>query len=53
VVDLDLAEARDTLMNLCTIWSRPVHLETVIEEKRTLLSCNGTEHGQKQLKDES
>ena len=48
-VDLDLPEAMDTLENLCRIWSRPVHIETVIEDKRVLLSFDGKEHGQKEI----
>ena len=52
-VDLDLPEAQDTLKNLCTIWSRPVHIETVIEEKKVLLSYNGKEHSQREREGES
>jgi len=52
-VDLDLPEAQDTLENLCKIWSRPVHIETIVEEKRMRLSFDGKEHGQQELGDES
>lgn len=45
-VDLQLNEARDTLANLYKIWSRPVHLETVIDEVKTLLSYDGQEHSE-------
>ncbi|MFH0947331.1 MAG: SpoVR family protein [Planctomycetota bacterium] len=38
-VDLQLNVAGETLRNLCLIWNRPVHIETLIEGKRTLLSC--------------
>ena len=43
-VDLQLEEAKDTLVNLYKIWSRPVHLETIIDEAKTLLSFDGHEH---------
>jgi stage V sporulation protein R len=37
-------EAEDTLTNLQFIWGRPVHLETVVDEKPAILSFDGTEH---------
>jgi stage V sporulation protein R len=43
-VDLRLDHAADTLANVQYIWSRPVHLQTVVEEKPTLLSFDGTDH---------
>jgi stage V sporulation protein R len=43
-VDLKLDQAKDTLANIQFIWSRPVHLQTVLEEKPTLLSFDGSEH---------
>ncbi len=43
-VDLDMEEAKDTLVNLYKIWTRPVHLETVMDDVKTLLSFDGTEH---------
>lgn len=49
-VDLKLDWALDTLENLHTVWSRPVHLETAFEDKRVLLSFDGQEHAQVELK---
>jgi stage V sporulation protein R len=43
-VPLDLDKARDTLKNLHRLWRRPVHLETVEDERGRLLSFDGTEH---------
>jgi stage V sporulation protein R len=43
-IDLKLDWAMDTLENLYTVWSRPVHLDTIVEEKRYLLSFDGEEH---------
>ena len=33
--------AESTLRNLAYIWKRPVHLETVFEDTRTRLTCDG------------
>jgi stage V sporulation protein R len=41
---LDLQKARDTLRNLHVLWGRPVHLETVEDERGRLLSFDGREH---------
>lgn len=44
-VDLRLDYARDTLANIYALWRRPVHLETVVENKgRTLMSFDGQSH---------
>jgi stage V sporulation protein R len=48
-VDLRLDQAADTLANLQFIWSRPVHLRTVIDGKPSLLSYDGTEHSTRTL----
>ncbi len=42
-VDLRDDYARATLQNLQKLWKRPVHLETVVEEKGKILSFNGKE----------
>ena len=46
-VDLKLDWALDTLEHLHAVWTRPVHLETVVEEKEKLFSFDGREHSQK------
>jgi stage V sporulation protein R len=43
-VELQLDYAKDTLLNLQRLWNRPVHLETVLEDVRTVLSFDGTSH---------
>jgi stage V sporulation protein R len=43
-VELQLDYARDTLRNLQRLWNRPVHLETVLEDTRTVLSFDGSDH---------
>ncbi len=40
-VDLKMDYARDTMKNIFTIWTRPVHLETVLDDKRRLLTFDG------------
>lgn len=43
-VELKQDYARDTLANLHKLWARPVHLETVIDEKPAVLSFDGSTH---------
>ena len=43
-VELQMDYARDTLQNLNRLWNRPVHLETVLEDTKTVLSFDGTQH---------
>ncbi|MBX3159843.1 MAG: SpoVR family protein [Deltaproteobacteria bacterium] len=38
-MDLDSAQARDTLRNVAKVWTRPVNLLTKIENKGKLLRC--------------
>jgi len=48
-IDLKVNEAKDTLANIYKIWGRPVHLETVIDETKTLLSFDGEEHSESEI----
>jgi stage V sporulation protein R len=50
-LDLKLDRAADTLANVQSIWGRPVHLQTVVEDKPTLMTFDGTEHSIKNLGD--
>jgi len=43
-VELRLDQAADTLANIQFIWSRPVHLQTLVDGKVTTLSFDGTDH---------
>ena len=43
-VELKQDYARDTLANLQTLWGRPVHIETVVDEEPTVLSFDGQHH---------
>ncbi|MCB0195142.1 MAG: SpoVR family protein [Anaerolineae bacterium] len=42
-VDLKYDYVRDTMRNLHTIWTRPVHLETIIDDAPYILSYDGNE----------
>ena len=43
-IALDVENAQDTLQNLHRLWRRPVHIETVDDERGRLLSYDGVEH---------
>jgi stage V sporulation protein R len=43
-VELRMDHASDTLANLQFIWGRPVHLQTLVDNKPTMLSFDGTDH---------
>jgi stage V sporulation protein R len=47
-IELKLDYARDTLANLQRLWLRPVHVETIIDDKTTVLSYDGSQHEMKQ-----
>ncbi|MEX1042823.1 MAG: SpoVR family protein [Pirellulaceae bacterium] len=42
--EIKIDYARDTLENLHKLWKRPVHIETVLEQQRTILSWDGVQH---------
>jgi stage V sporulation protein R len=46
-VDLRQDHAADTLVNIQYIWHRPVHLQTIVDGKPTMLSFDGTDHSTK------
>jgi stage V sporulation protein R len=48
-VDLKQDYARDTLRNLHTIWTRPVLLETVIDQEPKLISFDGNEFEERDI----
>jgi stage V sporulation protein R len=48
-IDLRFDYARDTLRNLHKIWTRPVHLETVRDEKKFLLSFDGRDYSERRV----
>jgi stage V sporulation protein R len=48
-IDLKLDWALDTLENLYEVWSRPVHIHTVVDKKPVLFSFDGQEHKDKKL----
>jgi stage V sporulation protein R len=48
-IDLRMDYARDTMRNLHKIWTRPVHLETVRDEKKFLLSFDGRDYSERRI----
>jgi stage V sporulation protein R len=42
-VDLKMDYARDTMRNLHKIWTRPIHLETVVNKQPKIISFDGTD----------
>ena len=43
-IDLKVDHAQDTLRHLHRLWTRPVHIETGVDGRPTLLSFDGTDH---------
>lgn len=48
-IELKLNHAHDVLVHVQTMWARPVHIETVVDGKPTLLSWDGTDYTQKAI----
>jgi len=48
-IDLRTDWASEVLVNIQHIWKRPVHLQTIVDSKPTLLSFDGSEHSTKAL----
>ncbi|MFT8870683.1 MAG: SpoVR family protein [Sporolactobacillus sp.] len=48
-IELDLRDLQGVLTYLVQLWGRPVHLETMIEDHRTLFSCEKDEVRRKRL----
>lgn len=49
-VDLKLDYARATLANIYELWTRPVHIETIVDDVSRLLSFDGREHRFRKLR---
>ena len=39
----------NTLRNLQKLWSRPVHIETVVDDKKRLISFDGKDFGERKI----
>lgn len=50
-VDLRLDYAKAVMENIWKIWSRPVHVETILEEQPVLLTYDGKNHSQRKRND--
>jgi stage V sporulation protein R len=47
--DLRLDWAKEVVAALCRVWTRPVELHTVVDEKSTTLRFDGKDHSQRAL----
>jgi stage V sporulation protein R len=52
-VELEVAKAKETLVNLNAVWGRPVHIETVLDGKGRVYTYDGHEHKEVERKLES
>jgi stage V sporulation protein R len=52
-VELRIDHAKATLERIFSLWTRPVHLQTMVGETNTLLSYDGSDHHEKTLTAES
>lgn len=48
-IDLKMDYARETMRNIHKIWTRPVHLETLIDDKRRLISFDGKDYSERKI----
>ena len=48
-VDLKMDYARETMKNIHKIWTRPVHLETLADDKRRLISFDGKDYSERKI----
>ncbi|MEM8532950.1 MAG: SpoVR family protein [Chloroflexota bacterium] len=48
-VDLKMDYARETIRNIHKIWTRPIHLETIADEKRRLISFDGSDFSERRI----
>jgi len=49
-IPLRMDHARDTLENIFKVWQRPVHLETVVDKRKKLMTYTGAKHEEKIIK---
>jgi stage V sporulation protein R len=52
-IELRQDYAKDTLLNVYHIWSRPVHIQTIISDKPTLLTYDGENHRERVISEEN
>lgn len=48
-IELDIKHLENVLPYLYQLWGKSVHLETIVDEKKTLFSYNGMKHFQRKL----
>jgi stage V sporulation protein R len=48
-VDLKMDYARDTMRNIHKLWTRPVHLETIVDDKKRLIAFDGKDFSERKM----
>lgn len=48
-VDLQMDYARETMRNLYKIWTRPIHLQTMVDNRKRLLSFDGSDFSERRI----
>ena len=48
-IEIDMKYAHDTLLNLNSIWTRPVHVQTVLDDIPTVISFDGQDFKQEEI----
>ncbi|MBC8159701.1 MAG: SpoVR family protein, partial [Roseiflexaceae bacterium] len=48
-IDLKMDYAREVMRSIHTIWTRPVHLETQVDDKRRLISFDGKDFAERKV----
>jgi stage V sporulation protein R len=48
-VDLQMNYARDTMRNLYKLWTRPIYVETIMDDRRRLLCFDGSDFSERRM----
>ncbi len=48
-VDLQMNYARDTMRNLFKLWTRPIYVETIIDDRKRLLCFDGNDFNERRM----
>ena len=48
-IDLKMDYAREVMRSIHKIWTRPVHLETMVDDKRRLISFDGKDYAERKI----
>lgn len=48
-IDLKMDYAREVMRSIHKIWTRPIHLETMVDDKRRLISFDGKDYSERKI----